>query len=207
MSSLPRVTNISPLPPNEAKWIEFQKIEWTDQKGTQRTWEAAARKTRGSSGVDAVAIAPILLHPSEVPSTMIILQYRPPIQAICVEFPAGLVDENETVEEAALRELHEETGYSGKLVDMSVVMADNPGMSTTVMQMAVVEVQLKEGEALPEQHLDEGESIERIIVPLSDLYAKLEEYSKEGKIVDARLWHWAAGLQFALKNKVRYGLQ
>ena len=41
-------------------------------------------------------------------------------------------------------------------------------------QMVTVEVNLKEGEETPEQHLDEGEHIERIIVPLSQLYEKLQ---------------------------------
>ena len=40
--------------------------------------------------------------------------------------------------------------------------------------MVTVEVDLKEGEETPEQHLDEGEHIERVIVPLSDLYDKLQ---------------------------------
>jgi ADP-ribose pyrophosphatase len=44
----------------------------------------------------------------------------------------------------------------------------------TSHQMATVEVQLKDDEALPEQHLDEGESIERVIVPISELYHKLK---------------------------------
>jgi ADP-ribose pyrophosphatase len=46
---------------------------------------------------------------------MIIVQYRPPVEAFCVEFPAGLIDEGESPEEAAVRELGEETGYSGKV--------------------------------------------------------------------------------------------
>ena len=33
-----------------------------------------------------------------------------------IEFPAGLVDPNETLEESALRELKEETGYLGEVV-------------------------------------------------------------------------------------------
>lgn len=46
---------------------------------------------------------------------MIIIQYRPPVEAFCVEFPAGLIDEGESPEQAAVRELREETGYSGKV--------------------------------------------------------------------------------------------
>ena len=40
--------------------------------------------------------------------------------------------------------------------------------------MATVEVNLQEGEAPPEQHLEEGEHIERLVVPLSELYHKLK---------------------------------
>lgn len=37
-----------------------------------------------------------------------------------------------------------------------------------------MEVNLKEGEERPEQHLDDGEFIERVIVPLDQLYDKLQ---------------------------------
>jgi 8-oxo-dGTP pyrophosphatase MutT (NUDIX family) len=36
--------------------------------------------------------------------TLIILQYRPPIQNICVELPAGLIDEGESPEQSGIRE-------------------------------------------------------------------------------------------------------
>ena len=72
--------------------------------------------------------------------------------------------------------------------------------------MVTVEVNLKEGDEQPEQHLEEGEHIERVVVPLDQLYEKLNgkycvacsslpglssdralALSKEdGKIVDAR---------------------
>ncbi|KAK0252216.1 hypothetical protein LTS09_012779 [Friedmanniomyces endolithicus] len=200
-TQMPKIDRISPLSADEAKWTELRKIEWTDQTGRQRVWEAAARKTRTKGGVDAVAIAPILRHPNKPPSTMIILQYRPPVEAMCVEFPAGLIDEGETPEQAAVRELKEETGYEGK--------AD---------KMVTIEVNLKEGNEEPEQHLDDGEHIERRVVPLSELYDTLTgtcsplllpisepalspshaALSKEkDKIVDARLYHWALGLHWS----------
>lgn len=40
--------------------------------------------------------------------------------------------------------------------------------------MATIEVDLKEGDKEPEQHLDEGEHIERVVVPLNQLYEKLQ---------------------------------
>jgi len=69
--------------------------------------------------------------------------------------------------------------------------------SSANMQLAVVEVQLEEGDKEPEQALEDGEFIERVVVPIEGLYEKLEQYDREGKKVDARLWHWAAGLKFA----------
>ena len=40
--------------------------------------------------------------------------------------------------------------------------------------MVTMEVNLKEGDKEPEQHLDEGEFIERRIVPLTELYSTLQ---------------------------------
>ena len=130
-----QIRKISPLSPDEAKWTQLNKIEWTDQTGRERVWEAASRKTRGKTGIDAVAIAPILRHPSRPASTLVILQYRPPVKAFCVEFPAGLIDEDETPEEAAVRELREETGYEGKVLDCSPTIVADPGLTDANMQV------------------------------------------------------------------------
>lgn len=91
-------------------------------------------------------------------------------------------------------------------MDMTPVMASDPGMTTANMTFATVEVQLKEGDPEPEQHLESGEHIERILVPLNELYERILQYTKEGKVPDARLLHFAAGIHFAKNNAKKYHL-
>ena len=202
----PIITSITDLPTSEAKWVSLQKVSYTDQVGTPRTWEVAVRKTRSAkAGVDAVAMGNILLHPdpSRPPSTMVVIQYRPPLDAYTVEWPAGLIDADETPEAAAVREFKEETGYDCKVLSVSPVQAADPGMSNANMQLVMVEVHLPADtndnkELLPEQRVEDGEHIERVIIPLAELHDRLVEYSKkERMIVAAKLFHFAAGMQFA----------
>ncbi|KAK3331759.1 ADP-ribose pyrophosphatase [Cercophora scortea] len=199
----PVITKISDLPLDEAKWITLKRIDYVDQVGKPRTWEVATRKTRAEkAGVDAVAMGNILLHPSRAPATLIVIQYRPPLDAYTVEWPAGLIDADETAEEAAVREFKEETGYECKVLSVSPPQAADPGMTNANMQLVMVEVQLKEEDAEdmegPEQRLEDGEHIQRVIVPLSEFYDRLIEYSKQDRmIVAAKLFHFAAGMHFA----------
>ncbi|VTT74578.1 unnamed protein product [Fusarium fujikuroi] len=199
----PVITKTSDLPVDEAKWITLKKIEYVDQVGKARTWEVATRKTRGKSGVDAVAMGNILLHPSKPASTLLVIQYRPPLDAYTIEWPAGLIDAEETAEEAAVREFKEETGYDCKVLSVSPAQAADPGMTNANMQLAMVEVQLGENDEEPEQRLDDGEHIQREIIPLSELYERLVEYSKrERTVVAAKLFHFAAGMHFAQTQNI-----
>lgn len=49
-------------------------------------------------------------------------QYRPPLNRVVIETPAGMIDAGETVEQCAERELKEETGYFGVAVKTSFIM-------------------------------------------------------------------------------------
>ncbi|RYP58155.1 hypothetical protein DL770_010497 [Monosporascus sp. CRB-9-2] len=206
----PIITKVSELRTEEAKWVTLRKVEFVDQVGKPRTWEVAARKTRGRAGVDAVAMGNVLLHPSRPASTMVVIQYRPPLDAYTVEWPAGLVDEDETPEQAAVREFKEETGYECRVVSVSPLQAADPGMSSANMQLVMVEADLPETEwgggegddGMPLQRLEDGEHIQRVVLPLTELYDRLVEYSKQDRmIVAAKLFHFAAGMHFAQTQK------
>ncbi|CDR39286.1 RHTO0S04e03554g2_1 [Rhodotorula toruloides] len=208
-----KIRNSEPM--KEGKWIGLEKIDWTDEDGKDRVWEMAVRKTTSEGGIDAVAIAALLRHPSKPVSLPIILQYRPPIRNICVELPAGLIDKGESPEKSAIRELYEETGYGGKEfegrievleVGSTIVsdpvrkpLANQPGMSKANMSLVTLQVELKEGEEEPTPHLDEGEHIDVRVVPVAELYSHLQAFEELGYTVDARLHHYAAGIEAAKK--------
>lgn len=59
---------------------------------------------------DAVAILPI----DDLGFVYLVKQYRFPVQKEFLEIPAGIVEENEDYEKAALRELQEEVGFFSK---------------------------------------------------------------------------------------------
>lgn len=71
--------------------------------------------------IDGVGIFTLLSKPSG-PELLLQKQYRPPIDKVIIEVPAGLIDEGETPEECAVRELREETGYVGVAEEKSPVM-------------------------------------------------------------------------------------
>jgi ADP-ribose pyrophosphatase len=197
----PRILSITDLPPSEARWITLKKVDYVDQVGTTRSWEVAVRKTTSKSGVDAVAMGNIFVHPANKvpPSTMLVIQYRPPVGKYTIEWPAGLIDEDETPEQAAVREMKEETGYEGKIISSSPTVSSDPGMTNATLQLVMVEVTLSEkDEGMPEQKLDEGELIERVMVPLSELYDRLMDWAtKDDFMIAGKLFYFAAGMHFA----------
>lgn len=213
----PQRTKITDLSNADSKFITLQKIEFVDQLGKQRVWERATRKTRNKeagvagkdddiqeSGVDAIAMGNILIQENQPAKTLIVIQYRPPLDKFTVEWPAGLMDKGETAEETAVREFKEETGYDCEVLSTSPAQAADPGMTNANMQLVMVKVKFEKDDAMPEQRLEDGEHIERKIVPLSELYDVLVDYSKEkpgekSMIVAAKLFHFAAGMRFAEK--------
>lgn len=70
------------------------------------------------------------------------------------------------------------------------------------MGLVMVEVNLNEEEGPAEQRLEDGEHIQRVVVPIAEMYEKLVEYSKRERfVVAAKLFHFAAGMQFMKTQK------
>ncbi|KIJ38874.1 hypothetical protein M422DRAFT_32948 [Sphaerobolus stellatus SS14] len=196
MSQIPRIISEQELPASEAKWVTLKKITFTDETGKERLWEAAERKTRSKGGIDAVAIMAILQPKKDLPpATVIIEQYRPPVNS----FVIGLIDEGESPETTAIRELREETGFEADaVIDSSDLMVSDPGMSSTNMKLVTLRVPVEDYDTLPKQVLEPGEFIKPVVVELDKLYDKLQGLNStlivmQNYVVDARLSHLAIG--------------
>ncbi|KAI1068439.1 hypothetical protein LB507_004309 [Fusarium sp. FIESC RH6] len=198
-----KVSSTEPLSEEDARWIKLEKINYDDARGVQRTWESASRSTRPSTAtIDGVGIVAILEHPSG-PSIVLQKQYRPPVDKVVIEVPAGLIDENETPEECAIRELKEETGYVGTVTETSPMMFNDPGFCNTNLQMVHVSVDmnLKENQE-PKPELEDGEFIETFTVKLSELWDECVKLEKEGHVIDARVGTLAEGILLAQRFKL-----
>ncbi|EDO15004.1 hypothetical protein Kpol_376p17 [Vanderwaltozyma polyspora DSM 70294] len=188
---------------NDCKWIGLEKITYLDPNGVEREWDSAVRTTRNSGGIDGIGIIAILKYPNDKPDEIVLQkQFRPPVEGVCIEMPAGLIDSNESIATAALRELKEETGYIGKIVEESPIMFNDPGFTNTNLSMVTVEVDMTLPENInPVTHLEDNEFIECFTIPLKDFVKEMISLDKQGYKLDARVQAFAQGVSFAQTYK------
>lgn len=166
----PRIDAIKTV--GATKWLALETIEYTDEENKPRKWDLATRTTKTAGTPDCVVIIPLLRHfsqPNSPTETILVEQFRMPVRSGCVEFPAGLIDGGESVEDAALRELQEETGYVGHRATSfgSRELANSPGMVNETCKAVIVHVDLDDvRNQNPISNPDDGEILTAKRVPL-----------------------------------------
>jgi ADP-ribose pyrophosphatase len=187
--------------PKGFRWLQLQRIEWVGPDGRSRFWESLERSTtvqdaHNVDGADAVAV----VAKTTDDSMLVIKQFRPPLDAYCLELPAGLIDPGETPSQAACRELLEETGYVATVGSISPVLYADPGITNANMILATCTVDMNTPENRnAEPKLHEGEFIETMWAPYGAglLEWLLRKKREEGLEVDARLMMYAIGMHQA----------
>ncbi|XP_014403468.1 PREDICTED: ADP-sugar pyrophosphatase isoform X2 [Myotis brandtii] len=147
----------------EGKWVQFEKTTYMDPTGKTRTWETVKRATRKGQSADGVMIIPVLQRTLHYECIILVKQFRPPMGSYCLEFPAGLIDDNESPEAAALRELEEETGYKGDVAECSPATCMDPGLSNCTTHIVTVTINGDEAENVrPKPNPGDGVCLFRI---------------------------------------------
>nr|CAB3264498.1 nucleoside diphosphate-linked moiety X motif 8-like [Phallusia mammillata] len=193
---------------HQGKWLQTELITYTDPNGTQRQWEGLsyAHKQTDPEMPDSVIVVPVLKRNLHHNCFVLVKQFRPPIAACCLEFPAGMCDKNqESVHDVALRELFEETGYTGMIADETAVNLPtslDPGSespSTAIANVIIDGDDPKNIDCKP--HLDEGEFTEVVLLPVRGLLGRLKQLVADSKTllrIDSRLYALALGLEMGI---------
>jgi len=166
------------------KFLEMELLQYIDGKGVERKWEAVKR-------VNSNGVVVMIVTVAETQELVLVRQFRPPLGTFNIEFPAGLIDDGESPQEAAIRELKEETGYIGWARSGIFECVNSSGMSgekVFILQMRTFS-HTKES---PKN--EESEDIEVILVPIVDLVNFIEVQLKQGNSIDSKIISYSLGI-------------
>ncbi len=104
---------------------------------------------------------------------ILVKQHRLGTDEISIETPGGVIDEGESPEVCAVRELREETGYTGKSVHLIKSMWVNPAIMSNRISFYFIDG----CELTDTQELDDAEDIEVLTVTIDELKAMIRDGS------------------------------
>jgi ADP-ribose pyrophosphatase len=159
---------------------EQEQIVWQGRfitTKTKGTWEYVSR----ARGIKAAVILAV-----DDGHVLLVEQYRVPLGVSCLELPAGLIGDetdNEVMEEAAARELEEETGYRPGRIELVGEFYSSPGMVSESFFFVRAHDLVKTGDGGGV----EGENITVHRVPLAEVADFMATKRAGGCAMDAKL--------------------
>jgi len=163
---------------HEQTWTLLKEKSYLDTEGKQGSWTYIERRERREAAV-------IVAATEHSGSLVLIEQYRVPFETEVVEFPAGLIDPGETVEQTARRELAEETGYTGRVLHVGPGVSTTAGLSTEIVHMVYMVV--GERPAVAPRH-EGSERIRVFTLRRQDFGTFLRRAGSKARILDAKLY-------------------
>ncbi len=163
---------------HQQKWTLVKEKMFLNNHGEKGTWTYIERRGRQKAAI----IVPVTKGSGAL---VMIHQFRVPFEQSVYEFPAGLIDEGEKIEEAAVRELREETGYTGRILEIGPEIVSTSGLSTETVHMVYMEVD-EEPRFHPEP--EGSEQIDVIKLPKRDFLSFLTNGTDEKYLIDAKLY-------------------
>jgi ADP-ribose pyrophosphatase len=163
---------------HEQAWTLLKEKHYLDTGGREKRWTYIERRDRREAAV-------VVATTEKSGSLVLIEQFRIPFEVEVLEFPAGLIDAGETPEQTARRELAEETGYTGRVLQVGPGVSSTAGLSTEIVHMVYMLVD--EEPAIAPQH-EGSERIRVFTLRPEEVGRFLSECEKHKRILDAKLY-------------------
>jgi hypothetical protein len=181
------------------RWLRLESIKYsTPASDGLKPWDRIVRTTKKSeTSPDAVAILAVL----STGDIVFVKQFRPAINAMTIELPAGLIDAGETPATAAVREFKEETGFTGVVKSMSSLTGLSPGMSNESCVVVTLDVDVSSPVNANAKPLLESAEVANLMSTLllkkSELLDRLREEEAKGCVVFTAVYTLALGLSMS----------
>ncbi len=165
------------------KWLNLYVAKYSHNNHDGQ-WIFASRKNQPAipnTNPEAVIIVPVLKQKGKPNKLIVIKEFRVPVGCYTYGFPAGLIDQGETVETTIKREMIEETGFEvSKIRKVTMPLYSSMGLTDEAIVMAYVDVKFNQG-AKPEP----SEDIEVLFLDFAEV-CKLCD--KPDLPIDAKMW-------------------
>jgi len=169
----------------KVKFATLFEVSYLDRKGNLKKWNLVTRGDRPkclSGGLQIPDAAIIVPYHRREDKLVVIREYRVPLGEYQYGFPAGLLDPDETLDVAAKRELHEETGLHVVTVYRhSPAIFSSAGITDESIALVFVEV---DGKPNLQQNSD-SEEIELLMIDRHEVQTLLQ---RDDILFGARAW-------------------
>lgn len=165
-------------------WYTYKSVNIVLPDKEPYHYEYITRTEKCAKG--GVEVIPVLQKGKDL-YLILIKNFRYPINDYCIEFPGGMIDANETVEQAATRELWEETGYTiTQIISVEEAIQVDPWKSddtnTVVIGLIDGDAEINQNISL---HLDATERMDLLVIEWSKINEELSDLRKQFKVMNS----------------------
>lgn len=178
-----KITDIKQL--HGTEWLALKQASCLSKDGEHFKWDFVSRKNNQK-------IVILLCHSINMKKILLLKEFRAPLNKWVIEFPKGLINVGESIENAAIRELREETGYEGNILEIHPFMATSAYLTDETT--SIVELEIIEENIGATKH-EEAEEIIPFWIEKKNFQEKINDFEKNNFIIESNVWFYFKGLK------------